>query len=75
MRIDPRPDRRPAEAELPEPFARPANTSRSLPHRDPNAFARMLSSLSDAERIAHSNVSPALVADLVRMALAPGGAR
>lgn len=48
---------------------------RTLPQRDPNAFARLLSSLSDAERIAHSNVTPALVADLVRMALAPAGAR
>ncbi len=47
----------------------------ALPARDANAFARLLASLSDAERIAHSNVSPMLVADLVRMALAPAPAR
>jgi len=47
----------------------------ALPPRDPNAFARLLASLSDAERIAHSNVSPMLVADFVRMALAPSPAR
>jgi DNA polymerase III delta' subunit len=42
-----------------------------LPPREPAAFARMLASISDAERIARTNVSPPLVADLVRMALAP----
>jgi hypothetical protein len=31
----------------------------------------MLAALSDAQRIAATNVSPALVADFVRMALAP----
>jgi DNA polymerase-3 subunit delta' len=43
----------------------------SLPPREPAAFARMLSAIGDAERIARTNVSPPLVADLVRMALAP----
>ncbi|HEY4440094.1 MAG TPA: DNA polymerase III subunit delta' [Candidatus Elarobacter sp.] len=43
-----------------------------LPQREPVAFARMLAALGDAERIARTNVSPALVADLARMALAPG---
>jgi DNA polymerase-3 subunit delta' len=42
-----------------------------LPPREPAAFARLLAALTDAERIAHTNVSPPLVADLVRMALAP----
>ena len=44
-----------------------------LPAREPAAFARLLASLSRCgTRIAaHSNVSPALVADFVRMALAP----
>lgn len=42
-----------------------------LPAREPAAFARLLASIGDAERIARTNVSPALVADLVRMALAP----
>ncbi len=44
-----------------------------LPPREPAAFARMLAALSDADRIARTNVSPPLVADLVRMALAPPG--
>ena len=42
-----------------------------LPAREPAAFVRMLSAIGDAERIARTNVSPPLVADLVRMALAP----
>ncbi len=43
----------------------------ALPAREPAAFARMLAAIGDAERIARTNVSPPLVADLVRMALAP----
>lgn len=43
----------------------------TLPSRDAVAYAKLLGALSDAERIAHTNVSPPLVADLVRMALAP----
>ena len=43
----------------------------ALPQREPAAFVRLLGALGDAERIARTNVSPALVADLVRMALAP----
>lgn len=43
----------------------------ALPPREPAAFARMLAALGDADRIARTNVSPPLVADLVRMALAP----
>ena len=42
-----------------------------LPSRDAPAFARLLGAIGDAERIARTNVTPALVADLVRMALAP----
>jgi DNA polymerase III subunit delta' len=42
-----------------------------LPRREPAAFARMLAAIGDAERVARTNVSPALVADAVRMALAP----
>jgi DNA polymerase-3 subunit delta' len=42
-----------------------------LPRREPAAFAKMLSAIGDAERIARTNVSPPLVADIVRMALAP----
>jgi DNA polymerase-3 subunit delta' len=42
-----------------------------LPAREPAAFARVLAAIGDAERVARTNVSPALVADLVRMALAP----
>lgn len=42
-----------------------------LPARDGASFARMLAGLSDAERIARTNVTPALVADLARIALAP----
>ena len=40
-----------------------------LPARDPAALARALGALGDAERIARTNVSPALVADLAKMAL------
>jgi DNA polymerase-3 subunit delta' len=43
----------------------------TLPAREPAAFARLLAAIGDAERIARTNVSPPLVADLVRMALAP----
>ena len=43
----------------------------ALPGREPAAFAKLLGALGDAERIARTNVSPPLVADLVRMALAP----
>jgi hypothetical protein len=43
----------------------------ALPAREPVAFAKMLAAISDAERIARTNVSPPLVAELVRMALAP----
>jgi DNA polymerase-3 subunit delta' len=40
-----------------------------LPQRDPVAIARALGALGDAERVARTNVSPALVADLAKMAL------
>jgi hypothetical protein len=43
----------------------------ALAPRDPAAFAKLLGAIGDAERIARTNVSPPLVADLVRMALAP----
>ncbi len=43
----------------------------ALAPRPPAAFAKLLGALGDAERIARTNVSPPLVADLVRMALAP----
>jgi len=43
----------------------------ALPAREPAAFAKMLAAIGEAERIARTNVSPPLVADLVRMALAP----
>jgi DNA polymerase-3 subunit delta' len=43
----------------------------SLAPRETAAFAKLLGTLGDAERIARTNVSPTLVADLVRMALAP----
>ena len=43
----------------------------TLPAREPAAFVKLLAALGDAERIARTNVSPPLVADLVRMALAP----
>jgi DNA polymerase-3 subunit delta' len=42
-----------------------------LPKRNPLALARMLAAIGDAERIARTNVTPALVAGLVRIALAP----
>jgi hypothetical protein len=38
---------------------------------DPNSAARLLEKLEDAHRKSQSNVTPALVADSVRMALAP----
>jgi DNA polymerase-3 subunit delta' len=41
----------------------------ALRRREPAALARTLAALGDAERIARTNVSPALVADLARMAL------
>ncbi len=41
----------------------------ALPARDPAQLVRTLAALGDAERIAHTNVSPALVADLAKMAL------
>ena len=44
-----------------------------LPQRDPIAIARALGALGDAERIARTNVSPALVADLAKMALVTVG--
>lgn len=40
-----------------------------LPHRETAAIARALGALGDAERVARTNVSPALVADLAKMAL------
>ncbi len=43
----------------------------ALPPREPASFARLLGALADADRVARTNVSPPLVADLVRMALAP----
>jgi DNA polymerase-3 subunit delta' len=42
-----------------------------LPKREPAAYAKILAAIGDAERVARTNVSPPLVADLVRMALAP----
>jgi DNA polymerase III, delta subunit len=42
-----------------------------LPRREPAQFVKLLGAIGDAERIARTNVSPPLVADLVRMALAP----
>jgi hypothetical protein len=42
-----------------------------LPACEPAALARMLAAVGDAERIARTNVTPALVAELVRMALVP----
>jgi DNA polymerase-3 subunit delta' len=44
---------------------------RALAPRDPVALVRTLASIGDAERVARTNVTPALVAELVRMALAP----
>ncbi len=41
-----------------------------LPKNDPNAIARALGALGDVERIARTNVSPTLVADLAKMAIA-----
>jgi hypothetical protein len=55
------------------PLLAPDQTSElaRLPRREPLALARTLVSIGDAERIARTNVTPALVAGLVRMALAP----
>ncbi len=44
----------------------------ALPPREPAALVKALTALGDAERIARTNVTPSLVADLARMALAPG---
>jgi hypothetical protein len=44
-----------------------------LPQREPVAIARALAALGDAERIARTNVSPSLVADLAKMALVAVG--
>lgn len=44
-----------------------------LPPCEPVAIARALAALSDAERVARTNVSPALVADLAKMALVGTG--
>jgi hypothetical protein len=40
-----------------------------LPQREPAAIARALGALNDAERVARTNVSPALVADMAKIAL------
>ncbi|GAC1534158.1 MAG: DNA polymerase III subunit delta' [Candidatus Velthaea sp.] len=45
---------------------------KKLPARDPAVLAKSLAAIGEAERIARTNVTPVLVADLVRMALAPG---
>jgi hypothetical protein len=42
-----------------------------LPPRDPVALAKTLAAIGDAERIARTNVTPALVGEMVRMALVP----
>ena len=44
----------------------------ALPPREPAAIVRALAALADAERIAQTNVSPGLVADLAKMALIGG---
>ncbi len=46
-----------------------AHRLETLPQRDVTAIVRSLAALGDAERIAQSNVSPQLVADLAKMAL------
>jgi len=46
-----------------------AHRLETLPQRDVAAMVRSLAALGDAERIAQSNVSPQLVADLAKMAL------
>jgi hypothetical protein len=46
---------------------------RARPLADPAAFVAVLQTIGDAQRLARTNVSPALVADLVRMALATNG--
>jgi DNA polymerase-3 subunit delta' len=47
-----------------------ADRLRALRRPDPRALVRALAALGDAERIARTNVSPGLVADLARMAIA-----
>jgi hypothetical protein len=42
-----------------------------LPARNPVALAKTLAAIGDAERIARTNVTPALVAEIVRMSLVP----
>lgn len=42
-----------------------------LPPREASQYVKLLAAIGDAERIARTNVSPMLVADLVRIALAP----
>jgi hypothetical protein len=44
---------------------------RALPARPPASLVKTLAAIGDAERVARTNVTPALVAELVRMALAP----
>ncbi len=46
-----------------------AHRLETLPQRELGAIVRSLAALGDAERIAQSNVSPQLVADLAKMAL------
>ncbi len=46
-----------------------AHRLETLPQREVTAIVRSLAALGDAERIAQSNVSPQLVADLAKMAL------
>lgn len=43
-----------------------------LPPRDAQLLVKSLAAIGEAEKIARTNVTPMLVADLVRMALAPG---
>jgi hypothetical protein len=54
------------------PLLAPDQTKRldALARPAPAALARALGALGDAERVARTNVSPALVADLARMAIA-----
>lgn len=43
----------------------------ALAPREPPQYVKLLTAIGDAERIARTNVSPPLVAELVRVALAP----
>lgn len=52
-----------------------ATRLRALPARDPASIARALGALGDADRIARTNVSPLLIADLAKMALVAPPAR